>query len=285
MKVLVTGGAGFIGSNLIEKLIQNNNLIITSLDNYISGKKSNHIIHKNVTYIEGNTWDSDKIFNDCQFDIVFHFGEYSRINKSFENIKILHKSIFVGTPCILELVRKWNAKLIYSATSAGLNDKENLSPYSWMKNKMTELIKNYNKWYNINYHLCYFYNVYGGDKEISEGDFSTVVAIFKKQYLNNSELTIVKPGTQERFFTHVNDIVDALIKVMKSNYINESWFLSHYKSYSINEVALMFNHKYKYIEERKGERYIPGFVDTKTYNKLNWIPKYNLENYINEIIY
>ena len=284
MNILVTGGAGFIGSSLIKKLIRHNeNYNIVSLDNYLSGYKENHIQHKNIKYLEGNTWDADKIFKNETFDIVFHFGEFSRINISFEKIKLVYDSILRGTPVILELVRKWNSKLIYSATSSGLNNKENLSPYTWMKTKMCELIKNYGYWYNINYQLCYFFNVYGGENEISEGDFSTVIAIFKKQYLNNEPLTIVKPGTQERIFTHINDITEGLIKIMKKEK-NDKWYLSSRKSYKIIDIAKMFDCDYCYINERKGERYFsnnPNINETEL--KLDWKANTSLEDYIIDI--
>ena len=277
MKILVTGGAGYVGASLIEYLVKNTEHEITSLDNYISGSKNNHILNKNVNYIEGNTWDGYEIFKDTSFDLVFHFGEFSRIHISFEKIQMLYKSILQGTPVILELVRKWNAKLIYSATSSGLNNKENLSPYTWMKNKMCELIKNYAKWYNINYQICYFFNVYGGTREISSGEYSTVIGIFTKQYLNNEKLTIVKPGTQERCFTNINDIIDGLVKVMEITENNE-WYLSHEESYSILDIVKMFGCEFKYIEERQGERYMYPFK-----KNTNWKAKISLKDYIYEL--
>jgi len=283
MNILVTGGAGFVGSSLIKKLIrQNEHYNIVSLDNYISGYKKNHIINKKVKYIEGNTWDAEEIFKNTSFDIVFHFGEFSRINTSFEKIKMLYDSILRGTPVILELVRKWNSKLIYSATSSGLNNKENLSPYTWMKSKMCELIKNYGNWYNINYQICYFFNVYGNNNEISDGDFSTVIAIFKKQYLNKEPLTIVKPGTQERKFTHINDITEALLKIMKKEK-NDKWYLSHNESYQIIDIVKMFDCDYRYVKERKGERYVCFNEKIDANVNLDWEAKISLKDYIMDI--
>ena len=284
MKILVTGGAGFIGSELIRKLVdRNENCTIVSLDNYMSGFKKNHIDHSNVKYLEGNTWDADKIFSNDKFDVVFHFGEYSRIYKSFENIKLLYESILRGTPVILELVRKWNAKLIYSATSSGLNNKQDLSPYSWMKNKMCELVKNYSKWYGIRYQISYFFNVYGGNNEINDGDFSTVIAIFKKKYLNNEKLTVVKPGTQERFFTNVDDVTDGLLKILNHQSVNNEWYLCNENSYSILDIVKMFNTDFVYIDERKGERFIAFKKDNDTKEKLNWEANKSLKDYINTI--
>jgi UDP-glucose 4-epimerase len=165
--VLITGGAGFVGSNLIKHLKEAYPEIkITSLDNYFTGKEENHV--SGVTYYRGHTWEADSIFEklaeDDYFDTVFHFGEYSRIVQSFEDIDFVHRSILSGTPVILELCRKWNSKLIYSASSSKFGNNgedENLSPYAWMKSKMVELIKNYNTWYDLQYEICYFFNVYG----------------------------------------------------------------------------------------------------------------------------
>ena len=165
--VLITGGAGFIGTNIIKHLVEKHpDINITSLDNYFTGVRENHV--DGVTYIEGNTWDADLIFKNLEesdyFDTVFHLGEYSRIAKSFRDINFAQRSILSGTPIILELCKNWNAKLIYSASSSRFGNKgkdENLSPYAWMKSKMVELIKNYNTWYNLQYEICYFFNVYG----------------------------------------------------------------------------------------------------------------------------
>ena len=165
MKILVTGGAGYVGSNLIKHLKKHTNTTITSLDNYFTGQKDNHI--EGVEYIQGNTWEINQLPKQ---DIVYHFGEYSRVVPSFKDVDYLMTANLWGTSRVLEQCNKWNAKLIYSASSSKFGDNENLSPYSWVKSKMVELIKNYAEWYKLKYEICYFYNVYGKN-HITEGDY------------------------------------------------------------------------------------------------------------------
>ena len=227
-KILVTGGSGFIGSNLIKKLIDNKNfnISLTSLDNYLTSTKENHV--EGVRYIEGNTWDAEEIFKDEKFDIIYHFGEYSRIAYSFDDIKLLNESFLRGTPVILDLAKKWNSILIYSATSSAIGNEgkdSNLSPYAWMKTKMIEYIENYHNWFGLRYHIVHFFNVYGPG-QINTGKFSTVIGIFENQYNNKEDLTVVKPGTQKRDFVHIDDVVDGLIRVKDTTYINHKWYFN-----------------------------------------------------------
>ena len=279
MKILVTGGAGFVGSNLIKKLKEENpEWQISSLDNYFTGKEENH--HSGVTYYRGHTWEADSIFAKESFDIVYHFGEYSRIVQSFIDIDFVHRSILSGTPVILELCRKWNAKLIYSASSSKFGNNgedENLSPYSWMKAKMVELIKNYGRWYELQYEICYFFNVYGPG-QITKGDYATVVGIFERQYRAGEKCTVVSPGTQTRDFTHVYDIISGLIKASQLNE-NGEWHLRSGISKTIIEVAEMFG-DWEFIPERRGERSKSEELPTDTQLKLNWKPEYNLKDWI-----
>ena len=274
MKILVTGGAGYVGSNLVKHLKRHTNATITSLDNYFTGQEANHI--KGVEYIQDCTW---KINELPKQDIVYHFGEYSRVVPSFKDVDYLMTTNLWGTSRVLEQCKKWDAKLIYSASSSKFGGNENLSPYSWVKAKMVELIKNYSEWYKLKYEICYFYNVYGKN-HISEGDYATVIGIFEKQYKKNTALTVVGDGKQSRQFTHIDDIVNALDKVrMKDN--NKEWYLSSDVEYKIIDVAKMFTDNIKFIPERKGERYKAISIKNDTKEVLNWKIKNNLKDYIN----
>ncbi|MDB0059621.1 NAD-dependent epimerase/dehydratase family protein [bacterium] len=283
--ILVTGGCGFIGSNLIEHLLKEYKEVekIVVLDNMFTGKEENKVDHKKVIYIESPTWDIDKFFSDKEglFDTVFHFGEYSRIVKSFNDSKYVMKTNLHGTTCILEKCRKWKAKLIYSASSSKFGNDgkdENLSPYAWVKSKMVELIKNYNKWYDLQYEICYFFNVYG-PKQIMKGDYSTVIGIFERQYKNNEPLSVVEPGTQYRDFTHVYDVVEGVIKSVNMN-MNREWMLRSGVNYKIIDVAKMFTDNIIMLPERRGERFTSEEFNNDTEEVLNWGPKYKLEEYI-----
>jgi UDP-glucose 4-epimerase len=279
--ILVTGGAGFIGTNLIEKLIEDKNNKITSLDCYFTGNISNHI--SGVEYINGHTWDIDQIFKDRNFDLIFHFGEYSRIVHSFSDIEFVTDSILRGTPKVFEFAKKCSAKVIYSASSSKFGNggkDENLSPYSWMKSKMVELLKNYNRWFNLQFEICYFFNVYG-PRQIYEGNYATVVAIFEKQYLNNKKLTVVKPGTQSRDFTYIGDIVNGVISAEKMN-MNYEWFLRSGINTKIIDLAEMFG-EWEMVEERRGERFTSEPFETDTEKLLNWKAKHDLKKWINDI--
>jgi UDP-glucose 4-epimerase len=285
MNILVTGGAGFIGSNLIyelKKLYKNVNII--SLDNYISGKVENHI--EGVKYIKGDTWNIKFIEEIQNFNpkYVFHFGEFSRIVLSFEKPNETFQSNTFGTQQILQYCVEKNSKLIYSGSSAIFGNKmkdQNLNPYAWTKSKNIELIHNYKEWFGLNFAICYFYNVFGPN-QISTGPYSTVIGIFEDQYKNNKPLTIVKPGTQKRCFTHIKDIIDGIILVAEKG-SGDDYFLGTKENISIIDIAHMFNWSYIFIDKRKGERETSTLIKSKI-DELGWNPNYNIKDYIKKII-
>ena len=285
--LVVTGGAGFIGSSLIKKLIEETNYNILSLDNYFSGNKKNHVDNKRVKYIKGDTKNIHKILNKKKKRIktIFHFGEFSRIVQSFEFINKLHDSNTYGTSQVIEFCRKNEIKIIYSATSAafGNNFKDNnLSPYSYTKTFNLNLILNYHEWFGLSYEIIYFYNVYGNN-QIEGSKMSAVIGLFKKLKKQNKPLTVVKPGTQRRHFTHIDETVRVVLRAFKSNK-NTHYTISSQKSYSIIEIAKMLNHKYKFISERKGERFNSSFIK-KIRNKkvINIKSKIDLKDYLKNI--
>ena len=286
-KILVTGGAGFVGFNLINQLIKKYpEAEITVLDNFFTGDINNlsFLESANVTLCVGDTADADYHFAGKEFDVVYHFGEYSRIVKSFDDVNYVMNTNLHGTTRILELCRKWNAKLIYSASSSKFGNDgadENLSPYSWAKSKMVELIKNYGEWFGLQYEICYFFNVYGPG-QITDGDYATVIGIFERQYKAGEPLTVVEPGTQSRDFTHIDDIISGIIKATDAN-SNGEWHLRSGKVYTILELAEMFEHDWIMIPERRGERFSAENIETNTESHLDWKPEISLHDYIESI--
>lgn len=277
MKILVIGGAGYVGSNLLKKLKKNTNYKLTSLDNYFTGTNTNHI--EGVNYVYGNSWEINELE---KHDIVFHFGEYSRVVPSFKDTLYLFKSNLYGTSKVIEQCKKWKAKLIYSASSSKFGNNENLSPYSWVKSKIVELIKNYGEWFGLNYEICYFYNVYGKN-HINNGNYATVIGIFEKQYSEKKPLTVVYDGKQTRQFTHIDDITDALLIIINQNKNNE-WYLTAEKNYKIIDVARMFSKDIIMIPKKRGERYNVYEIENDTKEILNWETNHTLENYIEDFI-
>ena len=287
-RILVTGGAGFIGSNLVNSLI-NKNLAkkIIVLDNYSSGTKKNHINNKKVEYIKGDTKSINKIDKivNSKFDLVFHLAEFSRIVQSFQYFEDCWESNMQGTKKVIELALKKKAKFVYSASSSKFGNKENefLSPYAWTKAKNVELIKCYREWYGLEYVISYFYNVYGPN-QIRNNHMSAVIGIFENQYINNYPLTVVSPGNQKRDFTHVYDIVDGFIKAgfYKKN---QEYQLASGKLYTILQVAKMFKSNIKMIPERPGERFSSKRDSLKKSKKeLNFESKFKLKNYIDNFL-
>ena len=286
--IVVTGGAGFIGSNLIEYLLKKTNKKILSIDNYSSGFKKNHIRNPKVKYFNTDTNDIDEVLSEYKKKIhsLFHFGEFARIYQSFKRFNDCFKSNSRGTQAVFEFCLNNKIKLIYSATSASLGNKgkdKNLSPYAFTKSKNLELLENLKKWFNFKFEIVYFYNVYGPN-QIRSGEMATVIGIFEEQFIKNKSLTIVKPGTQTRRFTHVEDTVNICYEAWKKNKCSH-YSISNKKSYSIKEVAMMFNRRIKYLKTRPGERYASSLTNMSLNNKI--IKKYgkiHLKDYITSFI-
>ena len=286
--IVVTGGAGFVGTNLIELFLKRTNYSIMSIDNYTSGAKKNHIKNKRVKYIYGHTKNISKILIKFKKNIhsIFHFGEFARIYQSFLKLNDCIESNSIGSNAVFNFCLQNNIKLIYSATSATLgnggNDK-NLSPYAFTKAKNLELLDNLKKWFRFKFEIIYFYNVYG-PKQICKGDMATVIGIFENAYLNKLPLPIVNPGTQTRRFTHISDTVETCYLAWKNNKCRH-YSISHKKSLSILKVASLFGKKVKFLSPRKGERYASALTSMNLSNKVfKKFGKINLENYIKNFI-
>ena len=278
-KILITGGAGFVGSHLCDRLAKDEKNEVYSLDNYFTGSEFNHV--PNVTYIKGNTEDISKLIT-FKPDILYHLGEYSRVEQSFDDIETVWNFNKNGTFAILEFVRKNGCKIIYAGSSTKFGDGglgRSASPYAWTKASNTELVKNYGQWFNVPYAITYFYNVYG-PREIKTGKYATLIALFNEKMKNGEPLTIVSPGNQKRNFTHVDDIIDALILVGENGYGDEFGIGSE-ESFSILEVAKLFDGKIEMVPERRGNRMNAEVVSNKT-KALGWNPKKLLVDYINE---
>jgi UDP-glucose 4-epimerase len=279
-KILVTGGAGFVGSNLCERLVKENNNEVYSLDNYFTGSYENHV--KNVVYIEGLTSDIDKLINFVP-DIIYHLGEYSRVEQSFDDIEQVWKFNKEGIFAVLEFVRKTGAKIVYAGSSTKFGDGglgRSASPYAWTKASNTELVKNYGTWFNISYAITYFYNVYG-NREIQTGKYATLIALFKDRIIKNEPLTIVKPGTQKRNFTHIDDIINGLILVGENGYGDE-FGIGSPEAFSIIEIAEMFGEEIVMLPERKGNRMTADVITSKT-EALGWKPTMVIKDYIENL--
>ena len=286
--ILVTGGAGFVGSNLINFLLKKTKLKIISLDNYSSGTKKNHIKNKRVKYIKGNTSNIKKILSKYKLKIhtVFHFGEFARIYQSFVNFDNCYDSNSIGSKAVFKYCLDNKIKLVYSATSASLGNKgndKNLSPYAFTKSKNLELLENLKKWFNFKFEVIYFYNVYGPN-QICSGKMATVIGIFENLYTKNKPLTVVKPGNQSRKFTHINDTIKVCYEAWKTNKCSH-YSISHKKSYSVLEVAKMFKSRIIFVKPRLGERFASALTKFSNNNKI--ITKYgkiDLKDYISSFI-
>ena len=282
--IIVTGGAGFVGSNLISMLLKKTKFNIISLDNYTTGKKKNHKKDKRVKYIKGNTKNIVTILNSKKKRIktIFHFGEFSRIYQSFLNMNECIESNSVGSNAVFNFCLKNDIKLIYSATSASLGNNgkdKNLSPYAFTKSKNLEMLENLKKWFKMKSEIIYFYNVYGGG-QIETGPMSTVIGIFEDHYKRNKPLPVVKPGTQSRRFTHIDDTVYICYLAWKKNECKH-YVISNKKSYTIEQAAKLFNSKIKFLPIRKGERYASALTKMNHSNKMHsYFGKIQLKDYV-----
>ncbi len=286
-KIVITGGAGFVGTNLIKYFLETTNFNIISIDNYSSGSYLNHQKSKRVRYIKGDTKNISKILKKPKkIHSIFHFGEFSRIYQSFLLREKCLESNSVGSNSVFNYCLTNNIKLIYSATSATLGNSgkdKNLSPYAFTKAKNLELLNNLKKWFNFKFEIIYFYNVYGPN-QISKGNMATVIGIFEDCFKRKRALPVVRPGTQSRRFTHIDDTIKVCFKAWKKNKCLH-YSIYNKKSYSVYAVAKMFKTKIKFFPKRRGERYASALTSMNLSNKVNKIiGKIDLKDYINQII-
>ena len=286
--LIVTGGCGFVGSNLIRLLIDKTYFNIISIDDYSSGFKINHYKNKRVKYIKGHTKDISLILKKYTKDIhsLFHFGEFSRIYQSFLQMNKCMQSNTIGTSAVFDFCLKNKIKLIYSATSASLGNKgkdKNLSPYAFTKTKNLELLENLKEWFNFKYEVIFFYNVYGPG-QIKKGEMATVIGIFEDYFIKNKALPVVRPGSQSRRFTHIDDTIRICYLAWKKNKCR-FYSISNKESYTILEVAKLFKSKIRLLPPRKGERFASALTNLSLSNKIyKAYGKIKLKDYVSKFI-
>ena len=286
-KIVITGGAGFVGTNLIKLFIKKTKYKIISIDNYSSGSKLNHVKNSRIKYVKASTVDIFKIIKKpSEIKTIFHFGEFPRIYQSFIKMNECIDSNSVGSNAVFNFCLKNKIKLIYSATSASLGNKgddKNLSPYAFSKAKNLELLENLKKWFNFKFEVIYFYNVYG-PHQISKGEMSTVIGIFEEHFKKHKPLPVVKPGTQTRRFTHIDDTVNICYLAWKKN-LCRHYSIANKKSFSLLQVAKMFQSKIRFLPTRPGERYASALINKNLSNKIyKYFGKISLKDYIENFI-
>jgi len=285
--IIVTGGSGFVGSNLINLLLKKTKHKIISIDDYSSGSKKNHIRNFRVKYLKSHTKDIATLLKQPKkIHTIFHFGEFARIYQSFLQMDKCLESNSIGTNAVFNYCLINKIKLIYSATSASLGNKgkdKNLSPYAFTKAKNLELLENLKKWFKFKFEIIYFYNVYG-PKQITKGSMATVIGIFEDCYKKKKLLPVVKPGSQSRRFTHIDDTVNICYQAWKKN-LCRHYSISHKKSYTILQVAKLFKREIKFLPKRAGERYASALSTMNLSNRVyKHFGKKQLKDYVSEFI-
>ena len=282
--IVVTGGAGFVGSNLISLLLKKTKYKIISIDNYSTGSIKNHKQDKRISYIKGNTKNISTILKNKvnRIKTIFHFGEFARIYQSFLKMSECIESNSVGSNAVFNFCLTNSIKLVYSATSASLGNKgkdKNLSPYAFTKSKNLEMLENLKKWFDMKYEVVYFYNVYG-DGQIKSGRMATVIGIFENHYKEKKPLPVVKPGNQSRRFTHIKDTIETCYLAWKKNKC-QHYSISSKKSYTIIQVAKLFKSKIKFLPTRAGERFASALTNINFSNTVHrHYGKIDLKDYI-----
>lgn len=279
--VIVTGGAGHVGSHVIEQLVKDPENKVISLDNYFTGTTDNHI--EGAEYRKGHTKDIARLITETP-DIVYHLGEYARIAPSFDDVELVYDMNIVGTFSVVEYCRQKNVKLVYAASSTKFaieGNGRNQNPYSFSKATNVDLVNNYGNWYDLDYAICYFYNAFG-PREKSIGKYSTLIAKFQNQYLENIPFTIVKPGTQKRNFTYVGDLARGIIMVGEKGK-GDGYALNNTKGYSVKEIAEAFGNEFVLIDGYPGRSETMG-NPTKARDELGWETSVEIMDYIQDFV-